>query len=59
MATLFNSLFVVFNILFLSKYHVKYYDYIVKWCSGKHYNWCTSLDIANKMKAVYTILYET
>ena len=34
MAALFNSLFVVFKISFLPKYHVKYYDYIVKWCSG-------------------------
>ena len=34
MATLFNSLSFVFKILFLPKYRVEYYDYIVKWCSG-------------------------
>ena len=31
MATLLNSLFFVFNISFLSNYHVGYYDYIVTW----------------------------
>ena len=34
MATLLNSLFFMFKILFLPNYRVKYYDYIVKWCSG-------------------------
>ena len=43
--TLLNSLFFVFRILFLCNYRVKYYDYIVKWCSGIAYNWCVSLDI--------------
>ena len=48
MATLLNSLFFVFNVPLLPKYRVKYYDYIVKWCSGVVglYNWCVSLDIA-------------
>ena len=34
MAALFNSLSFAFTNSFLSKYRVKYYDYIVKWCSG-------------------------
>ena len=34
MAALLNSLFFVFKISILPNYHVKYYDYIVKWCSG-------------------------
>ena len=46
MAAQFNSLFFVFNISFLPKYLVKYYDYIVKWCSGIQCNWCVSMDIA-------------
>ena len=29
----------------LPNYCVKYYDYIVKWCSGLACNWCVSLDI--------------
>ena len=33
MATLFNSLSFVFTILFLPNYRIKYYYYIVKWCS--------------------------
>ena len=43
MATLLNSLFFVFKISLLPNYLVKYYDYIVKWCSGVEYNWCISL----------------
>ena len=35
----------VFEISLLPNYCVKYYDYIVKWCSGMAYNWCVSLDI--------------
>ena len=34
MATLLNSLSFAFTNLFLPKYRVEYYDYIVKWCSG-------------------------
>ena len=34
MATLLISLFFVFKISFLPKYRVKFYGYIVKWCSG-------------------------
>ena len=34
MAALLNSLSFAFKNLFLPKYRVKYYDYIVKWCSG-------------------------
>ena len=34
MVALLNSLFFVFKILFLPKYRVIYYYYIVKWCSG-------------------------
>ena len=39
-------LFLVFKILLLPNYCVKYYDYIVKWCSGIARDWCVSLDIA-------------
>ena len=40
-------LFFVFEIsLELPNYRVKYYDYIVKWCSGLACNWCVSLDIS-------------
>ena len=47
MAALLKSVFFVFKISFLPKYHdVKRYDYIVKWCSGIQCNWCASLDIA-------------
>ena len=28
-------------------FYVKYYDYIVKWCSGIVCKWCLSLDIAS------------
>ena len=35
----------MFKISLLSNYHVKYYEYIVKWCSGVSCNWCVSLDI--------------
>ena len=34
-----------FEISFLPKCCVKYYDYVVKWCSGVACNWCISLDI--------------
>ena len=34
MAALLNSLSFAFTNSFLPKYRVKYYDYIVKWCSG-------------------------
>ena len=37
MAALFNSLSFAFTNPFLPKYRVKYFDYIVKWCSGI---WC-------------------
>ena len=39
MTTQLNSLFSAVKILFLPKYCVKYYDYIVKWCSGIACNW--------------------
>ena len=39
--------FFVFKILFLPKYRVIYYDYIVKWCQ-----WCASLDIAKMLNYV-------
>ena len=45
MVTLLNSLFFVFKISLLPNYHVKYYDYIVKWCSTVACNRCVSLDI--------------
>ena len=34
MAALLNSSFFAFTNSFLPKYRVKYYDYIIKWCSG-------------------------
>ena len=34
MAALLNSYLVAFTNSFLPKYRVKYYDYIIKWCSG-------------------------
>ena len=40
MAALLNSLSFAFANSFLPKYRVKYYDYIVKWCSGVQCNWC-------------------
>ena len=46
MATPMNTLFFVFKISLLRNYHVKYYDYIVKWCSGITCDWSASLDIA-------------
>ena len=46
MATLMNSSFFVFKILLLRNDRVKYYDYIVKWCSGVACSWCVSLDIS-------------
>ena len=45
MAKLLNTLFFVFKISLLLNYHVKYYDYIVKWHSRIAGNWCVSLDI--------------
>ncbi len=41
-----NSLFFVFKILLLHNYRVKYYDYIVKWCSGVACDWRAPLCIA-------------
>ena len=49
MAASLNSLFFVFKMSSLPKYRVMYYDYIVKWCSGKKCNWCVSLDIAKML----------
>ena len=34
MAILLTSLLCMFEILFLPKYRVNYYDYIIKWCFG-------------------------
>ena len=47
MAMLLTSLLFVFEISFLPKYRVNYYDYIIKWCFGILCNWCVSLDIAH------------
>ncbi len=44
MAALLNSLSFAFKYSFLPKYSVKYYDYIVKWCSGIQCNWYVSMD---------------
>ena len=46
MVALLNSLYFAFKNSFLPKYRVKFYDYIVKWCSGIQCNWCVSMDIA-------------
>ena len=45
MAALLNSLSFALTNLFLPKYRVIYYDYIIKWCSGIKCNWCVSMDI--------------
>ena len=45
LAALLNLLYFAFTNSFLLKYRVKYYDYIVKWCSGIQFNWCVSMDI--------------
>ena len=44
MAAHLNSLSFAFKYSFLPKYSVKYYDYIVKWCSGIQCNWYVSMD---------------
>ena len=46
MAALLNLLSFAFTNSFLPKYRVKYYDYIIKWCSVIQYNQCVSMDIA-------------
>ena len=45
MAALLKSLSLAFTNSFLPKYRVKYYDYIIKWCSGIQCDWCVSMDI--------------
>ena len=47
MAILLTSILFVFEISFLPKYRVNYYDYIIKWCFGIYCNGCVSLDIAH------------
>ena len=42
-----TSLLFVFEISFLPKYRVNYYDYIIKWCFGILCNWSVSLDTAH------------
>ena len=42
-------IFHVHNFLSALKYRVKYYDYIVNWCSLIYCNWCVSLDIAQML----------
>ena len=49
MAILLTSLLFVFEISFLPKYRVNYYDYIIQWCFGIYCNWCVSLDIAHML----------
>ena len=44
MAKLMNSSFFMFKMSLLRNYCVKYYDYIVKRCSGIAGDWCASLD---------------
>ena len=57
MATLLTSLFFMFKMLFLYNYCIKYYDYIVKWCSGVACNWWVSLAEADHISNffMYTI----
>ena len=56
MAALLSSLFVVFKMSFLPKYRVKYYDYIVNWCSLINCNWCVWLDIAQVLAlSIFTL----
>ena len=55
MAILFTSLLFVFEIFFLPKYHVNYYDYIIKWCFGIQCNWCVSLDNAHILAGITNI----
>ena len=52
MATLLKSLLLVFNILFLPNYCVKYYDYIVKRCSDVACNYVAgySLNVNFKLR---------
>ena len=45
MATLLHTLCFVFKYSFQSTFRVKYYDFIVKWCSGISFDGCASLDI--------------
>ena len=50
MATLMNSSFFVFKMSLRRNYRVKYYYFIVKWCSassGIACDWCASLDISS------------
>ena len=47
MVILMNSSFFAFKMSLLRNYCGKYYDYVVKWCSGIACNWCASLDIAS------------
>ena len=56
MVTLLNSFFFVFSISYdLPNCCVKYYNYIVKSCSGVACNWCLLLDkIINNIK-IYII----
>ena len=44
-----KELIFVVKISCLPKYRVKYYDYIVNWCSLINCNWCVSLDIAQML----------
>ena len=45
MAALLNSLSFAFANSFLPKYRVKYYDYIVKWCTSVTVNWGTTVHV--------------
>ena len=56
MAILLTSLVFVFEISFLPKYRVNYYDYILKWCFGIYCNWCVSLDIVHILALIKTYM---
>ena len=56
MATLLNSIYFVFNISFLPKYRVIYYEYTVKWCSLISFNWCLWLDIVKILALIHGLV---
>ena len=57
MATLVNLLSFVLKTSFLPNYRIKYYDHILKCCSGIACDWFASMDI-DKMFAL-TIMHST
>ena len=58
MAILLTLLLFVFEISFLPKYRVNYYDYIIKWCIGIQCNWCASLDMRGRPIRATAVIFE-